>query len=239
VDIVAPRFSSALDAAIITLAAAASLAAMRRQLPLQNVVPAALATALIGGIAHGLSANSNISMPLGPVVFDLGAGKKILGFVPWTIPLLWIVALFNARGMARLILRPWRKVKNYGFWLMGLTAALAGVFDVALEPFAGHVKHSWHWEQTKIPITWGGAPLLNFIGWVCVSLLIMVIITPFFIRKQPGSSSAPDLHPLGLWLGALLLFTVGLAGAGHWWAAGVDAAILAATTVFAVRGAKW
>jgi hypothetical protein len=153
--------------------------------------------------------------------------------------MLWIVAVFNARGMARLILRPWRKVKNYGFWLIGLTAVLAVAFDVALEPFAWHVKHFWLWQPTKIAVTWQGTTLLNFFGWLFISVLILAFATPSLIKKQPGNPSQPDLHPLAVWLGAFILFAAGAAGAGLWWPAGVDAAIAGVTTVFAVRGAKW
>jgi uncharacterized membrane protein len=239
VEFFAPRFSSALDAATIALAAIASVAALRRQLPLQNVMSAALIAAVIGGAAHGLSSSANLSIPFGPIVFKPSAGAKILDFVPWTVPLLWVVAIFNARGVARLILRPWRKVKNYGFWLIGLTAVLATAFDVALEPFAWYVKHFWFWQRTKMAINWEGATLLNFVGWLFVSLLIMMFAGPLFIRKQPGNPSAPEFHPLAVWLGALVLFAAGAAGAGLWWAAAVDMVIAAVTTVFAVRGAKW
>jgi uncharacterized membrane protein len=137
------------------------------------------------------------------------------------------------------MLRPWRKVKTYGFWLIGFTALLAVAFDVALEPFAWHVKHFWLWQPTRIAVTWEGATLVNFVGWACVSLLIMMVITPWLIRKQPGNAGALDLHPLILWLGALLLFAVGCAGAGLWWPVMVDAAIAAVTAFFAVRGARW
>lgn len=239
VEMLAPGFSSALDAATIALAAIASVAALNRQLPLQNILPAALITALIGGIAHGLSANPNLSIPFGPIVFNSACGAKIFNAIPWTVPLLWIIAIFNARGMARLILRPWRKVKNYGFWLIGFTAMLAVAFDVALEPFAWHVKHFWLWQPTKIAVTWFGASPLNFFGWLFISLLILAFATPSLIKKQPGNPSAPDFHPLAVWLGALLLFAAGAAGAGLWWSVGADAVIAVVTAVLAVRGAKW
>ena len=152
---------------------------------------------------------------------------------------IWIIAIFNARGVARLTLRPWRKVKNYGFWLIGLTVVLAVAFDVALEPYAWHVKDYWLWRRTKIPITWQGATLLNFIGWASVSLLIMMFATPFLIRKQPGNHSTPDFQPLAIWLGALILFAVGSARVGLWLPVGVNIAIAVVTTFFSVRGAKW
>ena len=238
-EIFIPKPSTALDGCTIVLATAASIAALNRQLPLQNVLSAAGIIALIGGVAHGLSANPNLSLPFGPIVFNPSAGAKIFDSLPWTVPLLWIIAIFNARGVSRLILRPWRKVKNYGFWLIGLTAVLAVAFDMALEPFARHVKHFWIWQPTKISFTWQGATPLNFIGWAFLSLLIMMFATPSLIRKQPGSSGTPDIHPLVVWLGALLLFAVGCAVAGLWLAVGADAAIAVVTAIFAVRGAKW
>jgi len=239
VELCAPDSSSDWDAATIALAAVASVTALHRQLPWQNVLPAALIAAAIGGFAHGLSANPNFCLPFGPLVFNPAAGGKIFSTLPWTVPILWIVVIFNARGTARLIMRPWRKVKNYGFWLLGLTAALAMAFDLALEPYAGPVRHLWRWQPTKITFTWQGATPLNFLGWAFVSLLIMAFATPSLIRKQPGNPSAPDFHPLALWLGALLLFATGAARAGLWWPVAVDATLAAVTTFFAIRGARW
>jgi uncharacterized membrane protein len=238
-ELLRPEPSPALDATLIVLAAFASILALNSQLPLQNVLPAALIAAVFGGVAHALSGQPHLSMPFGPVVFSPNVGDKIFGTVPWTIPLLWVVAIFTARGVARLILRPWRKVKNYGYWLIGLTSALAVAYDFALEPFAWHVKQWWLWQHTKIPVTWQGAALMNFLGWAFVSLLIMMFATPSLIRKQPGNQPGPDFHPLILWLGALLLFAVGLGEVHRWGPVAVDVAIAGVTAVFAFRGAKW
>jgi uncharacterized membrane protein len=237
-DLAAPQ-GTALDAVLIVLAAVASVAALSAQLPLQNVLPAALIAAAFGGFAHGLTTASDIALPFGPITFNSDAGGKIFNAVPWIIPLIWVIVIFNARGVARLILRPWRRIKNYGFWLIGLTAVLAVAFDVALEPYAWHVKHLWLWQPTKIAITWHGASPLNFLGWAFVSLLILAFATPSLIRKQPGASGKPDFHPLFVWLGALILFGTGSAQAGLWPAVAADAAIAAVTASFAYRGAKW
>lgn len=238
-ELCTPRISGPQDALTLMLAALASMLALTRQLPLQNVVGVAAITALIGGLAHGLSSNPDLSLPFGPIVFNTTLGAKISNSLPWTLPFLWIFVIFNARGVARLILRPWRKIKNYGYLLIALTAVLAVAFDIALEPFAGPVKHFWSWQPTKIPLTWQGATPLNFLGWLGVALLIMMFVTPSLIRKQSGGSSAPDFHPLILWLGALVLFAVGVACARLWLALGVDVLLAAITVLLAVRGAKW
>jgi hypothetical protein len=237
-EIFIPDRSPVLLQALIALAAVASMAALNRQLPLQNVLLAAGITALIGGVAHGLSARLDLSIPFGPIVFYPEAGGKLFNAVPWTIPLLWVIAVFNARGVMRLILRPWRKTRSYGWWLIGFTAALTMAFDLALEPFAVHARELWHWGTTRISLTWQGASPMNYLGWFFVTLLILAFITPSLIRKQPGSAGK-DYHPLCIWVGALLLFAISAAGLHQWLAVAFDAVVAAVTLVLAVRGAKW
>ena len=231
-----PGTTSNLDALLLLFATTASISALARQLPLHSVLFAAFITALIGGAAHGLSARTGL--PFGPLSFGETSGPQLFNIVPPTVLLLWIVAIFNSRGIARLMLRPWRRVKNYGFLLMGLTALLALVFDFALEPFA-RVKHLWLWHPTKIAVTWYGASPLSFLGWTSASALILAIIMPYLIRKQPGNPSAPDFAPLALWLGAMALFGVNSAQAGQWPAVILDAAAAGLVLLFAWRGAKW
>jgi uncharacterized membrane protein len=224
------------DALLLSLAAAGTVVALARQLPWQNVLWTAFVIALIGGAAHVFGAVAKI--PFGPFVFGPETGPRFFKTLPWAMPLLWIVALLNSRGVARLILRPWRKTHNYGFRLIGLTAALATAFDFALDPFASRVKHYWLWTPTKFPITWQGAPLVNFLGWAFVSLFILAFITPVLINKNPLKRPA-DFHPLGIWLGAFLFFAIASALNGLWLAAAADAGIGVVTVVFAIRGAQW
>ena len=228
--------TSNLDALLLLLATAGSISTLARQLPLQSVLFAAFIIALIGGAAHGLSARTGL--PFGPLSFGETSGPQLFNTVPLTVPLLWIVAIFNSRGVARLMLRPWRRVKTYGFLLMGLATALALAFDLALEPFA-RVKHLWLWQPTKIPVTWHGASPLSFLGWAFVSVLILAIIMPYLIRKQPGNPSAPDFAPLTLWLGAIVLFAVNSAQAGQWAVVILDTVTAGVVLLFSWRGARW
>ena len=225
------------DALLISLATASTAVTLLRRLPMQNVLWAALIIAVIGGAAHALGAITD--MPFGPFVFGPEAGPKLFKTLPWAVPLLWVVAILNSRGVARLILRPWRKTRTYGFWVIGFTTTLVTLFDFALDPFASRVKHYWFWTPTKFPVTWLGAPLVNFLSWAVVSLLILAFVTPLLINKRPKGKSSPDYHPLGLWLGALLLFAGAAALKGLWPAVAVDAGIGVVTAVFAIRGAGW
>jgi len=151
----------------------------------------------------------------------------------------WVVAILNSRGVARLILRPWRKMKGYGFRLIGVTTALTVLFDLGFDPFASRVKQYWFWGPTKFPLTWHGAPLVNFFGWAVMTLLILAFVTPMLINKRPIRRRPPDFHPLGVWLGGVLLFGAGSATLGLWSAVWLDAIAGIIVAVFAIRGARW
>ena len=222
---------------LISLAAAGTLVALARQLPAQNVLLAALIMSVAGTGAHWSSATNGI--PFGSLLFGEEAGEKIFGTLPWWIPLLWVVAVLNSRGVARLILRPWRKVRAYGFWLIGLTALLTMLFDCALEPFATHTRHYWIWTTAGYSLLPQGAPISNAFGWLAVTLLILAFATPVLINKLLSKRSVPDLHPLAVWLGGVSLFSLGAALQGLWLVVAFDLMLLTAAAVFAIRGARW
>ena len=224
-------------AVFLLLATISTLAALVRQLPLQNVFLAAFIIALIGSVAHIFGVTSGI--PFGSFLFGPQIGWKIFNTMPWAMPLLWIVTVLNSRGVARLVLRPWRKMRTYGVWLIGLTALLTMLFDCALEPFAAHVKHYWIWTTASYSLTPQGAPISNSVGWFVVTLLMLAFATPVLINKHLSKRSAPDFHPLAVWLGGILLFAVAAALDGLWAATAVDATIGIVTAFFAVRGGRW
>src|SRR5215469_1066466 len=160
---------SQLDAAFVVTAALSTLASLWRRLPLQNVLTVAFGVAVIGG---GLSAlGAKTGLPFGPFIFGSGIGPVAFKSVSWVMPLIWVVIVLNSRGVARLILRPWRKNKTYGYKVIGLTGLLVLLFVVAFDPFASRVKHCWVWLPSALKLTWQGAPLVNFLTWGAVTLL--------------------------------------------------------------------
>lgn len=226
------------EALLVFTAMLATLTALARQLPMQNTLLGALVIGGIGTVAHGIGALTAI--PFGPFRFMEAAGPRIFDTISWAVPMLWVLVVLNSRGVARLILRPWRKVRAYGFWLIGLTVGLTVLWEAALEPFAVVVKHYWHWQPTRLPITWGSAPLTNFLGWFVATLLIMAFVTPVLIDKRARPASRPpDYHPLIIWLLALILFGTGAALRQLWLPVGFCAVLGAITAVFAIRGGRW
>jgi len=116
---------------------------------------------------------------------------------------------------------------------------LTVLFKLALDPFASKVKRYWSWEPTKLHVSWLGAPLVNFVGWLVVTLLILAFITPVLIHKHPVHRRPPDFHPLGVWLGGILLFGLGAVTQGLRPAVLLDGIIGVVVAAFAIRGARW
>jgi uncharacterized membrane protein len=230
-------FQDVLDTAFLLLALLGTLVALWRQLPLQNIVLVAVVIAIIGGGFSALGVRT--ALPFGPFFYGPAMGLQMFKTLSWPMPLVWVIIILNSRGVARLILRPWRKNKNYGFRVIALAGVLVLLFDVALEPFATLVKHYWRWVPTAVPVTWQGAPLVDFLAWGFIAALILLFVTPALISKKPRSKSGPDYHPLCLWLGGIIIFATGCGVHGLWLPVIVDAAIGIVTVIFAIRGAMW
>jgi Carotenoid biosynthesis protein len=226
-------FGTQLDAVFIILAAISTLAALWRQLPMQNVLLAALGIAVLGAGLMALGAKINL------FVFASGIGPVLFKTLTWVTPLMWIIIVLNSRGVGRLILRPWRKNKTYGYRLIGLTALLVLLFDIVFDPFASRIRHCWLWLPTTLKVTWQGAPLINFLAWGFVAALILLFITPALIVKKPRPKKGAVFYPLGVWLGGVSLCATGCAVGGLWVPVYVDAAIGIGVAIFAIRGAMW
>ena len=140
------------DGLLVLLTTATVLASLTRQLPGQNVMLASIIIAFIAGAVQTLGALTAI--PFGPCVYTDDIGQQLFYPLPWAVPLVWIAVLLASRGVARLMLRPWRNTQAYGFRLIGFTTLLVVLLDVGLEPFATRVKHYWFWNPTKLKFDW-------------------------------------------------------------------------------------
>lgn len=224
------------DGLLLMTAAATTLVGLGRRLPTQNVFMVAVMVCGVGGLIQLISAYTHV--PFGPLIYTDALGAKAFNLLPFTLPLLWVVVIVNSRGVARLIMRPWRKTTYYGFWVIGLTVVLALVFDLGLEPFATRVKRYWAWDVVPGPLTWHGAPWVNFLGWAVSVLGIMGFSTPWLINKQPVKQPT-DYHPMIVWLLWLGLFALGCALDGRWSAVGVIVVCATVAISYAIRGARW
>jgi uncharacterized membrane protein len=225
-----------IEALWLLLAALTSLLALGKRLPFQNVATSAVLITVISGCI--LSVGTLSGVPFGPFHYSDLLGEKLLDVLPWPMPLVWMVVIINARGVARLIMRPWRKTNYYGYWVIGFTCLLAVLLDVGLEPFAVFVKDYWIWRISRPALHWYTAPWVNFLGWFVTALAILAFTTPWLINKQPIKQPI-DYHPLIVWLLLNACLMAGNAAHHLWPAFAVTLAGNLVATYFAIRGALW
>ena len=224
------------EALLLLLCAAATLTNLGRRLPGQNVLLAAAFITFMVGAIETLGVKTGA--PFGPFIYTEAAGQTLFDPLPWAVPLLWLVVLLNARGVARLALRPWRKTRNYGLWAISLATLFVMMFDVALQPFASQVQGYWRWQSTKLPPTWFSTPVTNFVGRGVMALLILAFVTPALINKKPVKRPR-NYQPLVVWVVLGLYLALGEITHGLWLAATATLGMTVATAVFAMRGATW
>ncbi len=191
-----------LDAMLVLLGTATTLIGQMRRLPAQNVLAAAGICFLIGGIVQAVGAATGI--PFGAFTYTEHASV-----LPWLLPLVWVIVVFNGRGVARLIFRPWRKTRTYGLRVIALTCVLAVTFALGLEPYAVKVNDYWLWQVNQTRWGWFGTPWICFFAWLLTALLMLAFATPFLINKKPVKSP-PFYHPLMVWLTVNLVFASGV-----------------------------
>ncbi len=224
------------EGALLVVATAGALAALTRHLPGQNVILAATIVGVLGTAVQIAGASTGV--PFGPFIYGEEIGPELFHPLPWAVPVLCLLMIFSCRGVGRLILRPWRKSRTYGFRLIGLTTALVVLFELGLQPFATRVHHYWFWQASRAGLFWYGTPWVNFVGRVAVTLVILAFATPSLINKRQ-MKQPPDYSPLAIWLGILVLFVAGAAREQLWLALTVIAVGSVAVSVFAVKGARW
>jgi putative membrane protein len=163
--------------------------------------------------------------PFGAYEYTGGLGAKVLGRVPFTIPLSWFYMGLASYLLAGLVVQA-RGLRPRALLGVGFGAWLLVVWDLVLDPAMAHealpVRY-WVWHQTG---PYFGMPLRNFLGWAGTALLFMGLSRALW-RRDPSLERVPPWTPLtvygantafaavlsasvGLWVPVLLSLALGL-----------------------------
>jgi len=224
------------DGLLLVLATATTLTSLSGQIPAQNAI---LSAVLIGAIGAGIAILGAITgVPFGPFVYNKeNFGPFLFYPLPWAVPMLWVVAILNARGVARLCWRKYRQRPNYGLRVLGSTVALVLLLELSFEPYAVWIREYWSWKPTKLAFTWYTAPLVNFLAWAVTSLLILLFVTPALINKSPVKRP-PAYHPLFVWELLSFVFLLGTTLRALWSASAFIAAQMIVMLILAMLGSR-
>lgn len=233
-----PSVWSWLYAAHIVVAVLTTLAALARRLPLQNVVACGLALSLTMGMALamvGSSQHGQVELVPGASSATKTSSIQGLGWQAWPAPLLWTAVLLASRQTAKVLLQPWRRQRQYGWWLLGAATGLAWVAVVAASPLVDRMLGWWSWP--KEGWSWYGVPPVWLVLVPAPICILLVLGGVWLIAKRPSGRPA-DFEPVWVWSGLMVWFTLGNLGAGHWVAAGVSIVAAAFVVALAWRTAR-
>ena len=225
----------AADSLLLMATAASTLVSLCSQIPAQNVILVSVLIGAVTGLVHFV--NAMVAVPLGPLTYHAeNVGRFLISPLPWSVPVLWVVVVLNARGVARLMLRSRRRTSHYGFWVMGTTVVLVGLFELSFQPYATQAREYWSWKPTKLPWDWYTTPWSYFLGCAVMTLLLLLFVTPALINKHPNPKR-PSFHPLLVWESLSALMLLGTVSAHLSTAVVVLSIQMAATGVLSIIGA--
>lgn len=89
---------------------------------------------------------------------------KVFGMVPWSVGFVWAALVIGVGALTETYRSDWWK-------RVGIATALLVGFDLVFDPLAVHMDF-WSWSGGGV---YYGVPVHNFIGWIIMSVLSMLI----------------------------------------------------------------
>jgi hypothetical protein len=165
-----------------------TLIALSRHLPWQNVIWASIIIGSVAGTVHAL----------GNMFF--GSAKAAAGSaISWQLPVIWVMVILNARGVARLAMARWRAGAVYGLWLLSVTFFLVLLFA----PGSQYLEQGLGFRRpagTAQSIVWReNVPWIPLLLAGLSATIALLLVSSSLINKRP-IERAPTAEPLVVWL---------------------------------------
>jgi putative membrane protein len=195
-------------------------------------------TAIFLAVATGLSLSSELigtstGWPFGNYAYTSFLGHKVLGRVPFTIPLSWFY-MGLASYLLGSLLAARLGVRRRTAWSLGLGVWFLTVWDLVLDPAMAHHAlrvQFWVWDESG---PYFGMPIRNFVGWSLTGLLFMAIGRALW-RRDVEPERLPMRFPLAVYAANVAFAMVLSAGVGLWLPILLAAALGVLPATLAVR----
>ncbi|MBO6576165.1 MAG: carotenoid biosynthesis protein [Rhodothermales bacterium] len=158
-------------------------------------------------------------LPFGTYVYTGWLGPKIMGHVPWFIPLSWFAMGLVAFDLAGRLVRP-------GTLRVIVGAAFLTLWDVSLDPAMSKAFPFWVYPDGGF---FYGMPLSNWGGWLLVSFIIMAGFEFLLGDRKPRAAEARYLYLINC------LFPLGLSALYGLWGAVLAGAVATAVVMVSTR----
>ena len=230
----------------VILGAAASLLYLASTVGWRTAVSlAATASALALGAEL---AGTSTALPFGEYAYSGLLGYRVLGLVPFPIPLSWFYMLAGSLVIVARSSRPGARLTSW-LWALG-AAALMVAWDISMDPAMVKTGH-WLWGRGSMFHDAGlpawlesfftadafyGMPLSNWFGWFLTAALIarvtLSIVPPQVVRDRVASSS----FLIALYLANGIMPVALCVRDGLWWAAALGSVAMVVPALIAWRG---
>jgi putative membrane protein len=183
------------------------------------------------GLALGAELlGTSTGFPFGEYQYTSLLGYRVLGLVPFAIPISWFYMLYCALALCARILPAASSERVKWLW-SAAAAAMLTAWDVAMDPAMVRTSH-WVWSD---PGAFYGMPLTNWVGWFCTGLIIarcmLAIVPPLRVTERNQREWLP---PVLYAVNGVMPIAICLRD-GLWWAATLGAAAMATPLVLAMR----
>jgi putative membrane protein len=175
--------------------------------------------------------------PFGNYAYTDFLGYKVLGRVPYSIPLSWFY-MGMASYLLGIHLASRLGVRHRTAWALGFGVWFLTVWDLVLDPaMANHALRIqfWVWHTSG---SYFGMPIQNLVGW-SVTGLVFMSLSRLLWRKEVAFSLARDPMPLLIY-GANLAFAMILSlGVNLWMPVVLSAVLGLLPAAFATGPDRW
>jgi carotene biosynthesis associated membrane protein len=172
------------------------------------------------GLAAGISLGAELigtttGFPFGDYSYTSGLGYKVLGEVPFTIPLSWFYMGFASFLLACFLVRPGSDRRRW-VGAVALGAFLLTAWDLVLDPAMAHTDVAarfWVWGDEG---AYFGMPVQNFAGWY-VTGFAFIGLSALAWRGVAPVQRMPPAVPYLVFVANLAFAVVISAAVGLWW----------------------
>jgi len=140
---------------------------------------------------------TSTGFPFGPYSYTDFLDQKILGLVPYAIPLSWFYMGFTSFLLANLLIAHTRW-SHKTLWCLLIGVYFLTVWDLSLDPAMANDRlpvHFWIWYKSG---PYFGMPISNLVGWSMTGLLYMSV-SRLFWRENLAVQRIVTWLPFGMY----------------------------------------
>ncbi len=193
---------------------------------------------------------TSTGLPFGEYHYTTLLGPRVLGLVPFPIPISWFYMLYGSLVIVARLSGPGVRDDRRTRWRWAaLSGAVLLAWDISMDPAMVRTAH-WVWGAGDLFHDAGlpgwldafftkpafyGMPLSNWFGWYLTGTLIARLMLAVVPPRSVAAELAPTSLPILLYLANGIMPVALCLRDGLWWAAGIGALAMLVPGVLALR----